>query len=47
MKDKKTGRLDTTCKECRKTGAKKWHEQNREISLNNKREWHEKNRKRR
>lgn len=43
-KDKKTGRKDTTCKECRKIGAKKWHKDNREKSLKNKEKWHKKNR---
>lgn len=41
VKDKKTHRYDTTCKECRKLGAKKWHQDNREQSLQNKKEWYE------
>lgn len=44
IKDKKTGRCDSTCKECRKSGAKKWHIDNRTKSIENKKKWHEKNR---
>jgi hypothetical protein len=39
IKDKLTGRLDTTCKDCRKEGSKNWHINNREKSLKNKKEW--------
>lgn len=44
LKDKKRNRYDTTCQKCRKTGAKKWHQENREISLKNKKNWHKENR---
>jgi hypothetical protein len=44
IKDKKTNRYDTTCKECRKEEAKQWHVDNHEKSLENKKNWHTKNR---
>jgi hypothetical protein len=44
FKDKNTGRYDTTCKECRKNEAKKWHFDNHLKSLNNKKKWYENNR---
>ena len=44
LKDKKTNRYDTVCKECRKSSAKQWHQDNREQSLKNKNEWHNRNR---
>jgi hypothetical protein len=44
MKDKKATRYDTTCKECRKSSAKEWHQENRITSLENKRKWHLQNR---
>jgi len=43
LKNKKTNRYDTTCKACRKIGAKKWHQENKETSLKNKKGWHNKN----
>lgn len=44
IKDKKTQRYDTTCKECRKIEAKKWHQDNKKKSLLNKLKWHKENR---
>jgi hypothetical protein len=46
LKDKKTLRYDTTCKTCRVDGAKTWHRDNREQSLQNKKQWHIDNRDR-
>ena len=44
QKDKKSGRYDTTCKNCRKKGTKQWHEANLQASIENKKKWHEANR---
>ena len=46
MKDKKKQRYDTTCKECRKEGARSWHADNKDKSLENKKKWHTANRDR-
>lgn len=44
MKDTNTNRYDTTCKSCRKKGAKQWHSDNIEASKQNKKIWHSNNR---
>ena len=44
MKDKKTARYDTTCKECRKNQTNKWHKDNHDQSLRNKTLWYQRNR---
>lgn len=44
IKNKKTERYDITCKECRKTGARQWHQDNRDKSIENKKKWHSNNR---
>ena len=36
LKDKKTNRYDSTCKECRKQEASEWHLENHAKSIENK-----------